>query len=114
MLVERLGPRYVRDSEGDEADPLLHGRNLTRDHLDPYDGPATNQVSNGILLRADLHNLLDRGLIWIDESYVLHVSTGNQHYSSYDGKRLRLPATVDDLPDLGALLRHKREVARIP
>ncbi|GAB4105895.1 hypothetical protein GCM10028790_49140 [Micromonospora taraxaci] len=25
MLVERLGAGYVRDAEGDETDPLLHG-----------------------------------------------------------------------------------------
>ncbi|MFG1839449.1 HNH endonuclease [Micromonospora sp. NPDC049175] len=83
-------------------------------HIDPYDGPATNQVNNGLLLRADLHNLLDRGLLWIDESYVLHVVAGNAHYSSYHGQRIRLPARTEDLPDPEALLRHRRDVARIP
>ncbi|MBQ1021754.1 HNH endonuclease [Micromonospora sp. D93] len=77
-------------------------------HIDPYDGPGTNQVNNGLLLRADLHNLLDRGLIWIDESYVLHVVAGIAHYSSYHGQRMRLPERAEDLPDPEALLRHRR------
>ncbi|MEU8018323.1 HNH endonuclease [Micromonospora parva] len=77
-------------------------------HIDPYDGPATNQVNNGLLLRADLHNLLDRGLIWVDESYVLHVVAGTAHYSSYHGQQIRLPERVEDLPDPAALLRHRR------
>ncbi|MEV1074661.1 HNH endonuclease [Micromonospora parva] len=83
-------------------------------HIDPYDGPATNQVNNGLLLRADLHNLLDRGLIWIDESYVLHVVGGTEHYSGYHGQRIRLPRRTEDLPDPEALLRHRRDVACIP
>ncbi|MBQ1011061.1 HNH endonuclease [Micromonospora sp. M51] len=83
-------------------------------HIDPYDGPATNQVNNGLLLRADLHNLLDRGLIWIDESYVLHVVGGTEHYSGYHGQRIRLPRRIEDLPDPEALLRHRRHVACIP
>ncbi|MEU8216204.1 HNH endonuclease [Micromonospora taraxaci] len=82
-------------------------------HIDPYDGPATNQVNNGLLLRADLHNLLDRGLIWIDESYVLHVVAGIAHYANYHGQQIRLPENAEDLPDHGALLRHRRAVARI-
>ncbi|MDG9675177.1 HNH endonuclease [Micromonospora sp. DH14] len=82
-------------------------------HIDPYDGPATNQVNNGLLLRADLHNLLDRGLIWIDESYVLHVVGGTEHYSGYHGQRIRLPRRIEDLPDPEALLRHRRDVACI-
>ncbi|WP_422738494.1 HNH endonuclease [Micromonospora sp. WMMD729] len=83
-------------------------------HIDPYDGPATNQVNNGLLLRADLHNLLDRGLIWIDESYVVHVAAGIAHYSGYHGQQIRLPESADDRPDLEALRRHRRAVARIP
>lgn len=35
-------------------------------HITPYLGPATNDVSNGLLLRADLHTLWDLGLIAID------------------------------------------------
>jgi hypothetical protein len=36
-------------------------------HIYPYRGPGTNKVSNGLLLRADLHRLFDRGALAIDE-----------------------------------------------
>jgi hypothetical protein len=35
-------------------------------HVTPYLGPQTNSVSNGLLLRADIHTLWDLGLIAID------------------------------------------------
>ncbi|MBM0204795.1 HNH endonuclease [Micromonospora sp. STR1s_5] len=105
-LMEAYGNRCaITDCDAEAA--------LQAAHIDPYDGPATNQVNNGLLLRADLHNLLDRGLIWIDESYVLHVKAGIAHYSSYHGRRIRLPESAEDLPDPEALLRHRRAVARI-
>jgi predicted restriction endonuclease len=35
-------------------------------HIFPYRGPQTNHVTNGLLLRADLHVLFDLGLLRID------------------------------------------------
>jgi HNH endonuclease len=35
-------------------------------HIYPYRGDSTNHVANGLLLRADLHTLLDCGLPAID------------------------------------------------
>jgi len=35
-------------------------------HITPYFGAATNHVHNGLLLRADLHTLWDRGLLAIN------------------------------------------------
>jgi hypothetical protein len=35
-------------------------------HIHPYRGKDTNCVSNGLLLRADIHTLFDLGLIWVD------------------------------------------------
>ena len=35
-------------------------------HIRPYMGPKTNALSNGLLLRADLHTLFDLGLLAID------------------------------------------------
>lgn len=35
-------------------------------HITPYLGPETNAVSNGLLLRADIHTLWDLGLVAID------------------------------------------------
>jgi putative restriction endonuclease len=63
-------------------------------HLRPYRGPASNTVTNGILLRADLHTLLDKQLIAIHpESRSLELSRGLQGtaYSSMAGKRISDP-----------------------
>jgi hypothetical protein len=38
-------------------------------HISPYLGELTNHVTNGLLLRADMHTLFDRGLIKIDREY---------------------------------------------
>lgn len=37
-------------------------------HITPYLGPDTNSITNGLLLRADLHTLWDLGLIAVNPS----------------------------------------------
>ncbi|MEU8162449.1 GIY-YIG nuclease family protein [Micromonospora parva] len=89
-LVATLGPRFNRHVPKEARLP---------------------EVSAQVL---NVDDLLDRGLIWIDESYVLHVVGGTEHYSGYHGQRIRLPRRIEDLPDPEALLRHRRDVACIP
>jgi hypothetical protein len=48
-----------------------------------------NEAIDGILLRADLHRLLDAGLLRIDDG-VVHVAVGN--YAVLDGMRLQARA----------------------
>lgn len=63
-------------------------------HLRPYRGPASNAVTNGILLRADLHTLLDKQLIAIrPDSRSLELSHELQGtaYSSLADKRISDP-----------------------
>ncbi|WP_405426924.1 HNH endonuclease [Micromonospora sp. NBC_00617] len=80
-------------------------------HISPYDGPATNRVTNGLLLRADLHNLFDRGYLWIDGSYRVRMASGLGHYAELEGRRLSLPP-LNDRPDKQALARHRSEVVK--
>lgn len=65
-------------------------------HVHPYKGDHTNRVSNGLLLRADIHTLFDLGLIAI-ESQTLIVRASPElaetEYAVLDGQRLR--PTVD-------------------
>jgi len=37
-------------------------------HIDPYSGTPSNRVQNGLLLRADIHDLFGRGLLWITDA----------------------------------------------
>ncbi|GIG85485.1 HNH endonuclease [Plantactinospora endophytica] len=77
-------------------------------HISPYDGPATNTVSNGLLLRADLHNIFDRGLLWIDDDYRVRLAASvRDHYADYDGQPLRLPTRSEHRPDRAALRLHR-------
>ncbi|SCG72919.1 hypothetical protein GA0070609_4779 [Micromonospora echinaurantiaca] len=68
-------------------------------------------MTNGLLLRADLHNLFDRGLIWVDEQFRVRVKAEAAHYARWHGEELHLPARTADRPDAAALRAHRREVA---
>ena len=79
-------------------------------HIYPYQGPATNLVTNGLLLRADVHALYDRGAVSVDEqSYEVlckpHLLA--TQYRDLDGRRLRLPRRRNDRPSTAALRSHR-------
>jgi hypothetical protein len=79
-------------------------------HIIPYRGAATNVVSNGILLRADLHTLFDCGLIAIDPekmTIVISSSLRNSGYRQLDGRSLRLPDSPANAPSRKALQQHR-------
>lgn len=78
-------------------------------HIRQYNGPVTNIVTNGLLLRSDLHTLFDLGLIAIDEAYRVLVSPTLQDpvYTGLDGTELRLPVDAAHRPSLEALAEHR-------
>lgn len=63
-------------------------------HIVPYNGTATNALSNGLLLRKDIHALFDAGLLTIGPDLVIDVSAGvdDRFYRSLDGIELTLDA----------------------
>lgn len=80
-------------------------------HIHPYLGPSTNHVTNGLLVRADLHTLFDLGLIAVDGDYRLVVSSelGNSKYTELHGKALHLPKSPSEKPSAAALRWHRRQ-----
>lgn len=63
-------------------------------HIMPYLGPQTNHLSNGLILRADLHTLFDLGLLAIDaEAMTVIISTQleNTIYWGFSGMQIFLP-----------------------
>lgn len=63
-------------------------------HVHPYKGELTNDISNGLLLRADIHTLFDLQLIAIEsETMLVRVSPKlvGTSYSKLDGSPLRQP-----------------------
>lgn len=117
-LVQRRGQRKFREMlialyNGQCA---ISGTNvkeaLEAAHIIPYSGGQTNHPANGLLLRSDIHNLFDFGLIAIDEatysiiiSKILHGSS----YQEYDGRKLYLPESEKFWPSREALKQHREE-----
>jgi putative restriction endonuclease len=67
-------------------------------HIVPYLGPATNKVSNGLLLRADLHTLFDCGLIGIDPATLTVVVAKRLlggEYGALQGVPIAMPSLVE-------------------
>jgi hypothetical protein len=70
-------------------------------HLRPYRGPESNIVSNGLLLRADIHTLLDLGLLAVDpDSRTVAISKrlAGTWYEEICGKRLTDPMVASQRP----------------
>lgn len=92
-----------------DAEPALEAA-----HIIPYRGPQTNHPANGLLLRADMHDLFDLGLVAV-ETDTMRVRLANElagtKYEPYEGKKLIMPD--DDLirPSIEALDMHRAQSA---
>jgi predicted restriction endonuclease len=78
-------------------------------HIRPYNGPSTNHVTNGLLLRADLHTLFDLKLITVDpSSMAICVSPllADTPYASLHGNLLSIPPESAKRPSHQALSKH--------
>lgn len=87
-----------------DAEPALEAA-----HIVPYKGPQTNHPANGLLLRADMHDLFDLGLIAVKpESMRIHLATelSGTMYEQYEAHPLWLPHEPELRPSAEALERH--------
>jgi predicted restriction endonuclease len=81
-------------------------------HISPYRGIRTNSVTNGLLLRADVHTLFDLILITIEPSkFLVQVSKllEGSPYEALDGQQPRTPAKTALCPSAAALEYHYRQ-----
>jgi hypothetical protein len=84
-------------------------------HIYPYQGDATNSITNGLLLRADLHTLFDLGWISIQESsmtVIVHPALQSSEYNQWHGIPLRLPVNPAHRPSSAALAWHRTNLSR--
>lgn len=111
-MANRLGQRKFREKllEAYKGTCAVTGCSETNvlqaAHISPYDGPKTNHVQNGMLLRADIHNLFDLGLICIDPiSHEVLVSPRVQDlkYRALNGSLARLPEKKHHRPSMVSL-----------
>lgn len=123
MVPERAGQGTFRlrllDSygrcaiTGEKTRPVLDGA-----HIQPYLGPRSNHVQNGLLLTKEFHTLFDRGYVTVTPDYQVRVSPAlREHYSNgkryydYDGQALRrLPDNPTHHPSRAALDWHREQV----
>jgi putative restriction endonuclease len=115
-----LGPAYLRNARlGQGAFRVLTLKNynerccitgettlpvLEAAHIQPVSSEGDHQLTNGLLLRADMHILYDRGLIGVDSDYRIRVSRFIQDqylngkvYYAHDGEGLRSMPTDPEL-----------------
>ncbi|MCX8007453.1 MAG: HNH endonuclease [Coriobacteriia bacterium] len=84
-------------------------------HIEPYRGPTSNSLQNGLLLRADMHDLFDLFLVAVDTSaqtLLVSEELASTAYAKYAGKRLHLPKDKSIWPSVDRLDWH-RERARL-
>jgi len=88
-------------------------------HIKPYAQSGPHRISNGLLLRSDLHNLFDAGYMTVTSDYQLEVSSrireefnNGKAYYALQGKQLILPEQLQDRPDHQYLTWHQEEVYR--
>ena len=97
--------------------PVLHV--LEAAHISPYSSGGTHTPSNGILLRQDLHTLLDRGYMTVTPGHRIEVSSrikeefhnGKEYYRLH-GETMRLPEYGDRRPSAELLRWHNDNVYR--
>ena len=111
-IAQRRGQKAFRQSllrayEGKCAITACSVRDvLEAAHIYPYRGPKTNHLTNGLLLRADIHTLFDCGLITIDPdslTILIKKQLRDSNYWSYDNRTLRVPQNPAEQPSASAL-----------
>ena len=80
-------------------------------HIHPYRGPETNKVTNGLLLRSDIHTLFDCGLLAINSdklTVVVSEDLKGSEYEKLNGKKMRTPRYRRQWPNAEVLKIHRR------
>jgi putative restriction endonuclease len=88
-------------------------------HIKPFSEKGPLVVSNGILLRRDLHALFDKGYLTVTSSYKIEVSRrikeefeNGKEYYRYHGENIRFPSQALDIPKSEFLEWHNLNIYR--
>jgi len=97
---------------GDHSLPALEAA-----HVRPYAGVGAHALSNGLLLRADIHRLYDAGYVTVTPDYRFRVSHdladdfhNGREYERVAGRAIAVPRTLIDQPDPELLDWHAAEM----
>lgn len=99
---------------GEHSLPVLEAA-----HIQPYAQYGRHEVSNGLLLRSDLHRLFDTGYVTVTPDHAIEVSTrlredyqNGRTYYPLHGQRITVPERIDWRPDPHLLAWHNEQVFR--
>lgn len=86
-------------------------------HIKPFSLGGDHLVSNGLLLRRDLHRLFDLGYVTVTTDYRFKVGESlreeyhnGRSYYALDGQQITVPTSRAMLPDPGLLDWHGRQI----
>ena len=87
---------------GEKTLPVLEAA-----HIKPYNLEGPHKISNGLLLRSDMHKLFDNGYITITKDYKIEVSkaikaefeNGKEYYQYHGRDLINLPTKSIDRPN---------------
>ncbi|WP_055073908.1 HNH endonuclease [Pseudanabaena sp. 'Roaring Creek'] len=97
QIKERRGQKQFRQSLRQVHDDkcMITGCDITdileAAHISSYNSDYNNHITNGLLLRADIHTLFDLDLLGIEPNDLtihLHPTVKKDDYAQYEGKRL--------------------------
>jgi putative restriction endonuclease len=100
---------------GEKTLPVLEAA-----HIKPYAENGPHQVSNGILMRSDLHTLFDNGYMTLTKEFHVEVSkrireefsNGREYYALHGQKLVSLPQHMANRPDPAFLEWHQNHCYR--
>jgi len=98
---------------GEKTLPVLEAA-----HIKPFSLQGPNEVTNGLLLRSDLHTLFDLGFLTVTPEHVIEVSKEIKHrfengreYYAYHGSKVKvLPSHSHQMPSKENLKWHNENV----
>ncbi len=98
---------------GEKTEPVLDAA-----HVQPYLGPRSNHVQNGLLLSKEFHALFDHGLLTVTPDYRIRVSSqikerwsNGRRFYSFDGQPLiSVPTDSGQQPSRDALRWHNERI----
>ena len=91
---------------------------LQASHIKPYAASGPHRVSNGLLLRADVHQLFDRGYMTLTRNHRIEVSgrieeefeNGKAYYALHGQSLQAKPTATEDQPSPTFIEYHNTEV----
>ncbi|MEK7316410.1 MAG: HNH endonuclease [Candidatus Eisenbacteria bacterium] len=122
LVRPRLGQgtfRLAVTAAYDRACAVTHEHSLPAleaAHIRPFAEEGTHEVSNGLLLRSDIHRLFDKGYVGVTPEYRFVVSkalkedfeNGKSYYPLH-GREIWLPENMPERPDVKMLGWHIAE-----